>query len=282
MGAASRRRKLAGAAIRYALMILVGIVFVLPFAWMISTSFKQPTQIYEIPLRWIPDPPTLKNFVQGWTVLPFGTYFTNTAVITVLGTLGTLISCSLVAYGFAKFRARLSNLMFILVISTMMLPAQVTMIPTYMMFSKLHWVDTFLPLIIPQWLAVGAFYIFLLRQFFKTIPKELDDAALIDGCGSLRYFIQVVVPLSKPAMLTVTVFALINNWNDFMGQLIYLNSDVNYTVAIGLSFFNSKYGTQQMNLLMAVSFLSMLPLLLVFFFAQKYFVQGITTTGIKG
>ncbi|MCL6458494.1 MAG: carbohydrate ABC transporter permease [Gorillibacterium sp.] len=282
MGIQSKRKKIIGDTIRYGLMIIVGIMFILPFAWLVSTSFKQPAQIYEIPLRWLPDPPTLKNFIQGWTILPFGRYFANTTIITVLGTLGTVFSCSLVAYGFAKFRSKLSNMMFILVISTMMLPAQVTMIPTYMMFSKLHWVDTFLPLIVPQWFAVGAFYIFLLRQFFKTIPKELDDAALIDGCGSFRYFWQVIVPLSKPAMLTVTVFAIINNWNDFMGQLIYLNSDVNYTVAIGLSFFNSKYGTQQMSLLMAVSFLSMLPLLFVFFFAQKYFVQGITTTGIKG
>ena len=282
MGITSRRQKIAGNTIRYVLMILVGAVFVLPFAWLVSTSFKQPSQIYEIPLRWLPNPPTLQNFVQGWTVLPFGTYFVNTIVITLLGTLGTVISCALVAYGFAKFRSRLSSLMFILVISTMMLPSQVTLIPTYMMFSKFGWVDSFLPLIVPQFFAVGAFYIFLLRQFFKTIPKELDDAALIDGCGSLRYFWQIIVPLSKPAMLTVAVFAAINNWNDFLGQLIYLNSDANYTVAIGLSFFNSKYGTQQMNLLMAVSLVSMLPLLFVFFFVQKHFVQGITTTGIKG
>ena len=282
MGTTSKGRKIAADAIRYALMILVGLLFVLPFAWMVSTSFKQPSQIYEIPLRWIPDPPTLQNFVQGWTVLPFGTYFANTILITLLGTFGTVLSCGLVAYGFAKFRSRLSPIMFILVISTMMLPSQVTLIPTYMMFSQFRWVDTFMPLVVPQFFAVGAFYIFLLRQFFKTIPKELDDAALIDGCGSLRYFWQIIVPLSKPAMLTVAVFAAINNWNDFLGQLIYLNSDAKYTVAIGLSFFNSKYGTQQMNLLMAVSLVSMLPLLATFFFVQKHFVQGIATTGIKG
>jgi multiple sugar transport system permease protein len=282
MGIKSKRQRIVENVVRYALMIFVGIVFIIPFAWLVSTSFKQPTQIYEIPPRWIPQPITFSNFIDGWNILPFGLYFSNTILITVLGTLGTVLSCSLVAYGFAKFRSRLSNMMFILVISTMMLPGQVTMIPTYIMFSKLRWVDTFLPLIVPQWFAVGAFYIFLLRQFFKTIPSELDDAARIDGCSSFRYFWQVIAPLSRPAMFTVAVFSIINNWNDFLPQLIYLNSDANYTVSIGLSFFSSKYGTQQMNLLMAVSLVTMLPLMLVFFFAQRYFVQGISTTGIKG
>jgi multiple sugar transport system permease protein len=282
MGIKSKRQRIVENVVRYALMIFVGIIFIIPFAWLVSTSFKQPTQIYEIPPRWIPQPITFSNFIDGWNILPFGLYFSNTILITVLGTLGTVLSCSLVAYGFAKFRSRLSNMMFILVISTMMLPGQVTMIPTYMMFSKLRWVDTFLPLIVPQWFAVGAFYIFLLRQFFKTIPVELDDAARIDGCSSFRYFWQVIAPLSRPAIFTVAVFSIINNWNDFLPQLIYLNSDANYTVSIGLSFFSSKYGTQQMNLLMAVSLVTMIPLLLVFFFAQRYFVQGISTTGIKG
>jgi len=283
MGVKSKNQKLVEAVVRYTIMILVGIVFIIPFAWMVSTSFKEPSQIYEIPPRWIPHPFTLSNILDGWNVLPFATYFMNTIIITVFGTIGTVLSCSLVAYGFAKFNSRLSNFMFILVISTMMLPSQVTLIPNYMMFSWLKWVDTFLPLIVPQWFAVGAFYIFLLRQFFKTIPVELDEAAKIDGCGSFRYFWQFIVPLSKPALLTVAVFSIINNWNDFLPQLIYLNSDANYTVSIGLSFFNSKYGTQQMNLLMAVSFVTMLPLLLLFFFAQKYFVKGISTSaGIKG
>jgi multiple sugar transport system permease protein len=283
MGVKSKKQKWVQGAVRYIIMIIVGIVFIIPFAWMVSTSFKNPSQIYEIPPRWIPHPFTFSNIIDGWHVLPFATYFMNTIIITVLGTIGTLLSCSLVAYGFAKYKSRLSNFMFILVISTMMLPSQVTLIPNYMMFSWLKWVDTFLPLIVPQWFAVGAFYIFLLRQFFMTIPKELDEAAKIDGCGSFRYFWQIIVPLSKPALYTVAVFSIINNWNDFLPQLIYLNSDSNYTVSIGLSFFNSKYGTQQMNLLMAVSFVTMLPLLVLFFFAQKYFIKGISaSSGIKG
>jgi multiple sugar transport system permease protein len=266
----------------YILIFIMGAVFILPFAWLVSSSFKPTEQLYLVPPRWIPRPPVLTSFINGWALLPFGRYLWNTIFVALAGALGTVISSSLVAYGFARFHAKANPVLFVLVISTMMLPNQVTLIPVYQIFSRLKWINTFLPILVPQYFAVGAFYIFLLRQFFRTIPRELDEAAKIDGCNSFRIFLFIMIPLCRPALITVLVFSLINNWNDFMTQLIYLNSEKLYTIAIGLQFFSSKYGPQQINLLMAVSLLTLLPLLFLFFTAQRYFVQGIATTGIKG
>ncbi|MDR2629484.1 MAG: carbohydrate ABC transporter permease [Spirochaetaceae bacterium] len=266
----------------YILIFIMGLIFILPFAWLVSSSFKPTGQLYLVPPRWIPRPPVLTSFTSGWALLPFGSYLWNTIFVALVGALGTVISSALVAYGFARFRSKANPILFVLVISTMMLPNQVTLIPVYQIFSRLKWINTFLPILVPQYFAVGAFYIFLLRQFFRTIPRELDEAAKIDGCNTFRIFLFIMIPLCRPALITVLVFSLINNWNDFMTQLIYLNSEKLYTIAIGLQFFSSKYGPQQINLLMAVSLLTLLPLLFLFFVAQKYFVQGIATTGIKG
>jgi multiple sugar transport system permease protein len=266
----------------YSLIFIMGVVFVLPFAWLVSSAFKPTEQLYLVPPRWIPRPPVLTSFINGWSLLPFGSYLWNTIFVALVGALGTVISSALVAYGFARFRSKANPILFVLVISTMMLPNQVALIPVYQIFSKLKWINTFLPILVPQYFAVGAFYIFLLRQFFRTIPRELDEAAKIDGCNTFRIFLFIMIPLCRPALITVLVFSMINNWNDFMTQLIYINSEKLYTIAIGLQFFSSKYGPQQINLLMAVSLLTLLPLLFLFFVAQKYFVQGIATTGIKG
>jgi multiple sugar transport system permease protein len=266
----------------YFLIFLFGIIYLLPFLWLVSSAFKPTGQLYVVPPQWIPRPPVLTSFINGWALLPFGMYLRNTIFVSIIASLGTVLSCSFVAYGFARFRCKANPLLFVLVISTMMLPNQVTLIPVFQVFSRLKWINTFLPLIVPQFFAVGAFYIFLLRQFFRTIPRELDEAAKIDGCNSFRIFVSIMLPLCRPALITVLVFSLINNWNDFMSQLIYLNSERRYTIAIGLQFFSSKYGPQQINLLLAVSLLTLLPLLFLFFVAQKYFVQGISTTGIKG
>jgi len=269
--------------LRYILLIALGLTFIMPFVWIVSTAFKPPSQVYTIPPQWLPRPAILTNFSQGWTILNFTRYTMNTLIITVLATLGILISSSLAAYGFARFKAPESAILFAIVISTMMLPSQVTLIPQYVLYSYLGWLNSFKPLILPSFFGVGAaFFIFLLRQFFRTIPRQLDEAAKIDGCGSLRIFLTIVLPLSQPALVTVVIFSVINNWNDFLNQLIYLNSDAKYTIAVGLSFFNSKYGPQQVNLLMAVAFLTLLPILVLFFAAQKYFVQGIVMTGLKG
>ncbi|MDR3174145.1 MAG: carbohydrate ABC transporter permease [Treponema sp.] len=264
------------------MIFIMGVVFVLPFAWLVSSAFKPTEQLYLVPPRWIPRPPVLTSFINGWSLLPFGSYLWNTIFVALVGALGTVISSALVAYGFARFRSKANPILFVLVISTMMLPNQVALIPVYQIFSKLKWINTFLPILVPQYFAVGAFYIFLLRQFFRTIPRELDEAAKIDGCNTFRIFLFIMIPLCRPALITVLVFSMINNWNDFMTQLIYINSEKLYTIAIGLQFFSSKYGPQQINLLMAVSLLTLLPLLFLFFVAQKYFVQGIATTGIKG
>jgi multiple sugar transport system permease protein len=277
-----RINKIISAVSGYAAIFIMGIVFVLPFAWLVSSAFKPTSQLYLVPPRWIPRPPVLTSFIEGWALLPFGTYLKNTVFVAVAGSVGTVFSSAFVAYGFARFRCKANPILFILVISTMMLPNQVTLIPMYQVFSKLKWVNTYLPLLVPQYFAVGAFYIFLLRQFFRTIPRELDEAAKIDGCNTFKIFYMIMLPLCRPALITVLVFALINNWNDFMSQLIYLNSEKIYTIAIGLQFFSSKYGPQQINLLMAVSLLTLLPLLCLFFMAQRYFVEGIATTGIKG
>lgn len=269
-------------AVRYVLLTVMGLAFVLPFAWLVSSAFKPANQMYVTPPQWIPRPPILDNFIDGWALLPFGHYMLNTVFVAVMGSLGTVLSSALVAYGFARFRSRMSGILFAVLLSTMMLPMQVTLIPTYQLFSAFGWIDTFKPLLVPQFLAVGAFFVFLLRQFFRTIPRELDDAARIDGCNSFRIFRSIILPLCRPALLTVAVFAFVNNWNDFLTQLIYLNSESKYTIAIGLQFFSSKYGPQQINLLMAVSLLTLLPLVAVFFIAQRYFVQGIASSGIKG
>lgn len=266
----------------YAVLILLTVIFLVPFLWMLSTAFKTPDQIYKIPLVCIPKPFTLNNIVEGWKFVDFNRYTMNTIFITIAGTCGTVFSSALVAYGFARFHSRYSGPLFLVVLATLMLPTQVTLIPAYMMYSKMGFVDTYLPLLLPSWLGGGAFNIFLLRQFFRGIPRELDEAAKIDGCGSFKIFTRILLPVVKPALTSVGIMALIGNWNDFLGPLIYLNSERKYTIAIGLQYFNNSYGTGKVNLLMAVSVVTVIPLILLFFFAQNYFVQGITVSGIKG
>lgn len=266
----------------YVLLCILGVIFALPFLWMVSTAFKQPWQIYLIPPQWLPSPPVIDNFVRGWNSAPFSRFILNTVLVTGLATLGTVLSSALVAYGFARFRAWDSNLLFAILLSTMMLPSQITTIPTYILFSRLGWLDSFKPLIVPSWFGGGAYNIFLLRQFFKTIPKDLDDAARIDGCGSFGILLRIMLPLAKPALATVSVFSIVYHWNDFFNPLIYLDSETKYTLAIGLQYFQSSHGESQLHLMMAVALIAVLPILVFFFLGQKYFVQGITVTGIKG
>ncbi|WP_324669353.1 carbohydrate ABC transporter permease [Geochorda subterranea] len=279
---AARRRRVLKAAAGYLSLTVLGVAFALPFLWMVSTAFKEPWQTFQIPPVWIPSPVTLDNFIVGWTAVPFNRYILNTVIITAGATLGTVLSATLVAYGFSRFRAPGRELLFGVVVSTMMLPPQVTIVPTYMLFNWLGWVDTFKPLIVPSYLGGGAFNIFLLRQFFRTIPMELDEAARIDGCGSWGILWRIIVPLSKPALTTVGVFSIVYHWNDFFNPLIYLNSESRYTLSIGLKYFQNAYGATEINLLMAVSLIALVPILIIFFVAQKYFVQGITMTGLKG
>jgi len=213
-------------------------------------------------------------------VLPFNTFLINSLIVTSANVVGNLISCSIVAFGFARLRARASNVLFIMVLGTLMIPREVTIVPTFILFSQLKLVNTLWPLILPAWFGYP-FFIFLLRQFFMTIPRDLDDAARIDGASTWRIFISIILPLSRPALATVAIFAFIGNWNNLLDPLIYLRSQERYTLALGLNLFRGQNFTA-FNQLMAVSILTLLPVLVIFFVAQKYFVRGVALTGLGG
>ncbi|MCX7796293.1 MAG: carbohydrate ABC transporter permease, partial [bacterium] len=225
----------------YVLLIISSIIILIPVFWMLSTALKEDSEVYLFPPEWIPKRLYISNFIRALTFLPFGRYFLNTGLITFLSVIGQLISSSLVAFGFARLRARGKDLLFMLVLSTMMIPSQITMIPIFVLFKLLNWVDTFKPLIIPNFFG-GAFFIFLLRQFYMTIPIELDDAAKIDGCSYFGIYTKIVLPLTKPALATVAIFTFMWTWNDFMGPLIYLNSREKLTLSLALSRFTGMYG----------------------------------------
>lgn len=229
--------------------------------------------------------PQWQNYIKAWAPEAldetFNRYLLNTIIITVLGIIGVLLSSTLVAYAFARFRFPGRDILFLIMISTMMIPVQVTMIPTFILFKYLGWIDTFAPLIVPTFFGGGAFNIFLMRQFFMTIPYELDDAAKIDGCNYFQIFSIILLPLVKPALATVAIFGFVYNWNDFLNPLIYLNSTSNYTLALGLQTFTTMYGTDY-NLMMAASTIVLLPILIIFFFGQRYFIEGVATSGLKG
>lgn len=239
---------------------------------------KPKTQLAVINPQW-------QNYVKAWAPEAldetFNRYLMNTVIITVVSIIGVIFSSTLVAYGFARFRFPGRNVLFLIMISTMMIPVQVTMIPTFILFKYVGWIDTFLPLIVPTFFGGGAFNIFLMRQFFMTIPFELDEAAKIDGCNYIQTFYIILMPLVKPALVTVSIFGFVYNWNDFLNPLIYLNSSSNYTLALGLQTFTTMYGTDY-NLMMAASTIVLLPILIVFFFGQRYFIEGVATSGLKG
>jgi len=276
-----KERKLIGDTLAYAILLLASIVILIPPFWMLSTALKADGDVFLYPPKWIPDRLHWENFGRGLTFRPFGRYFLNTALITTFAVLGQLLSSPLVAYAFARLRARWRDALFILVLSTMMLPSQVTMIPVFVLFKLLGWVNTFKPLIVPNFFG-SAFFIFLLRQFYMTISPELDDAAKIDGCGYFGIYSRIILPLSKPPLATVAIFSFMWNWNDFMQPLIYLSSEDKLTLTLALSRFTGQYGQTAWNLLMAVSLVTVLPCITLFFFAQRYFIQGIVITGVKG
>lgn len=264
----------------YAISILFAVMFIFPTVWMVSSSFKDLAQIYQVPVVWIPQPLAWENYGNALEAMPFDRYVINSLLIVALTTIGTAFSSALVAYGFARFRAPGRDFLFLLVLSTMMLPYAVTLIPHFIMFSAVQWTNTYLPLTIPTYFG-NPFFIFLLRQFFMTLPRELDEAAKMDGCSAWGIFWRIIVPLSKPALVTVIVFTAIWTWNDYLGPLVYLSSKDMYTVAVGLSFFQGEH-TTDWGMLMAASVMATIPALAVFLFAQRYFVQGIATSGLKG
>ena len=277
---AKRIRGLIRTTLIHASLVPAAFVFLLPFLWMISTSLKPDTQFYAYPPVLIPNPLQWSNYPDTVTYIPFFLYLRNTLTIAVLATIGVLISSSLVSYSLARIPWPGRNFLFILTVATLMLPFQVTMIPLFLVFRNLGWVNSWLPLIVPHWFG-GALYIFLLRQFFMTIPMELSEAARIDGASELKIYRSIILPLSKPALATVAIFEFIARWRDYIGPLIYLNDQELYTLSLGIYEYRSQYGAEWA-LLMAASVLITLPILLLFFFLQKNFVQGITLTGIKG
>jgi ABC-type glycerol-3-phosphate transport system permease component len=269
----------------YLIAIIAAIFFALPFFWTIGTSLKQQTELYTFPPTFIPSSPRWTNYSEVFRLAPFGTFLLNTAIVTAAAVFGQVLSSAVVAFGFARFRFPGRNALFVVVLATMMLPWHVTIVPSFLLFRSLGWLNTFLPLIVPSFFGASAFSIFLLRQFFLSIPRDLDEAAKIDGANSFQVFWQVILPLSKVALATVAIFAFIEHWNEFIGPLIYLNSTEKFTVSIGLRYFLATpiTGDEPRDaILMAASLIVALPPLLLFFFAQKYFVQGIVTTGMKG
>lgn len=277
-----KTRQLISALIVYALLLPGAVIFLFPLIWMLSTAVKPEDQIFLFPPKWIPNPILWSNFWEGWTkYLPFTLLLRNTLVITINNIIGNLISCCLAAYGFARLRARGKNIFFMMVLGTMLLPSEVTLIPQYVLFSMLKWNDSWLPLTIPAWFG-WPFFIFLLRQFFMNIPQELDEAARLDGASSWRILWDIVLPLSKPAIASVVIFAFIGNWNNFLPPLIYIRSVPRQVLAVGLNMFQGQYGQTQFGYMMSVSLLVLLPVLVVFFIGQRVFIQGIATSGLKG
>jgi ABC-type glycerol-3-phosphate transport system permease component len=265
----------------YVALAAGGVVILAPFIWMLSTAVKvpgtefiYPPQLFTRPLRW-------NNFIDGWTALPFTRWFFNTSVITLLSVTGAVVSSSLVAYGFARLEFPGRTVLFVILLSTMMLPFHVRLIPMFITFRFLGWIDTYLPLIVPFFFGGVPFFIFLVRQFFLTIPLEMEDAAAIDGAGVFTSFLLIILPLSRPVLGVVGVFAFIRVWNDFLEPLIYLHSMDKMTLSLGLRFFQDQDFTDWTSL-MAVSIIVLVPSVALFFVAQKYYIHGVVTTGIKG
>jgi ABC-type glycerol-3-phosphate transport system permease component len=268
-------------AVVFLLLCALSLVFVAPFYWSLIASVSGLEGVYASPPRLWPAELHLKNYYKAVTILPFHLFVFNSVYVCMFCVTGQVFSACLVAHAFARMRWYGRDSWFVILLATMMLPAQVTMIPHYEIFRYLGWIDTLKPLIVPSFFGGGAFFIFLMRQFFKTIPVELEEAARLDGCSNLRIFWDIMLPLSLPAVATVSVMSFIGNWQNFMGPLIYLNSFEKYTVAIGLRMFQSMYGSFP-HYMLAASNIALIPILVLFFVAQKYFVQGIVLTGMKG
>jgi multiple sugar transport system permease protein len=274
-------------------LLLVGAgVMILPFLWLVTSSLKTELEVFRYPPKWIPNPPQFQNYIDAWTTKPlrhpgFGVYLRNTAFIVILNEIGILGSTSLAAYALARIDFPGKSFWFGIVLSTMMLPAVVLMIPTFVLYSRMAWVNTLLPLTVPHFFAAsggGAFFIFLLRQFFLSLPPELVDSARVDGCSEFGIYSRIMLPLAKPVLATVAVFTFIWTWNDYMGPLLYLAKDPNkWTVALGLAMFRTfMWQRTRWDLLMAASTMMIIPMIVIFFLAQRYFIQGMAVSGLKG
>ncbi len=263
----------------YTILTLVAVTMAAPFLYMLSTALKAPHEITTIPPVWIPERLMWENFVKVWTILPFGRYVLNTIFVTVCITVGTVVTSSLGAYAFSRLEWPGRDTLFMGYLGTMMVPFSIIMIPLYQMMKHLEWIDTYKALIIP-WLF-SAYGTFLLRQFFMGIPKELEEAAIIDGAGRLGILTRIIMPLSKPALITLGTFTFLSSWNSFLWPLIVTNSQTKYVLTIGLNFLQGTYFTQ-VNLVMAAVTITVLPTILLFLFGQRYFIESVAITGMKG
>ena len=269
-----------GNIIVYAILTTGTIAMIMPFAWMVSTSFKEAGSIFTYPPRWIPDRFVLDNYLDAWRAAPFGRYFFNSLLVASAVTLGQLISCSLAAYAFARLNFPGKSLLFVLFLSTMMIPLQLTIIPSFLVLQELKWLDTYYALIVP--FTVSAFGTFLLRQTFMTIPQELEDAAKLDGCSRLGFLWRIVLPLSKPPLASLALFTFMGNWNDYLWPLIMTNSREMRTLQIGLRFLVSQEGGSRWGMFMASTVMISLPIIVFYLLVQKQFVKGIALTGLRG
>lgn len=261
-------------------MILLGLTFLMPLAWVVSTSLKLPGQVFITPIEWIPTEPKWSNYLEVFSRLPFHLFIRNSFYVTIMGTIGMVLSSLTVAFGLSRLRWPGRDLLFTVLLATMMLPGVVTMIPVFIIFKEIGWVGTFYPLWVPAWFG-AAFYIFLMRQYMMTLPIELDEAAKIDGASNFRVLWQVIAPLCGPAIATVTIFSFLQHYNAFMEPLIYISDNEMFTLPLGLLWFKGRFGNFW-HLVMAASMVTIAPVILLFFFAQRYFVQGAQFTGLAG
>lgn len=277
----AKNKKRFTTAIVYLLLIAGSVLCLMPLFWMLRSSLMTNVEIFMVPIRWLPEVFQWENYRDVFETLPFLKYYANSLTLVVFVVSGAVLTSSLCAYGLSRINWAGKKIVFTCIMGSMMLPVAVTIIPTFLMFRRIGLTNSLIPLIIPAWLGGGAFYIFLLRQFFLSIPKDLDEAARIDGATHLQIYSKIILPLTKPALVVVGMFAFMNTWNDFLGPLIYLNSDDKYTVALGLQLFVGSYRAEW-QLMMAAACLVVIPAILVFMIGQKYLIEGITMTGVKG
>jgi multiple sugar transport system permease protein len=281
---AARSSGRVGVALTYAVLLALGLMFSFPFLWTLSSSLKTGHETQVFPPGLLPAVPQWVNYATVWTTQPVWRWILNSAIVIGLSVPGAVASGIVVAYSFARFDYPGRSFLFMLLLSTLMLPFEVTLIPQYLLFYQLKWIDTFLPLTVPAWFGSSAFTIFLLRQFFMTIPRDLDDAARVDGAGSFRILWSIIVPLSRPALATVLILQFLSHWNDFLGPFIYLNNKSLFTMSLGLRYFQTvpeQLGEPKDHLLMVATIIMTLPAIALFFAAQRYFVRGIVMTGLK-
>lgn len=267
--------------IMYTLLIFGSLIMLLPFAWMIITSFKTEAEIMEGVISWFPKTFYFENYRRALDIIPLFRYMGNTLLIAVLKMFGEIFISASVAYGFARFNFKGKNVLFMVLLATMMLPYEVTMIPTFIIWSRIGLADSYLPLIIPAYFGSASF-IFFLKMYFETFPKDFEESARIDGANNFQIFTKIFIPLAKPALITIGLWAFMGTWNDLLGQLIYINSPEKYTIQLGLASFNNMSGEIIWGPLMAASFMALIPIIAILLFAQRYFVDGVKMSGIKG